>query len=274
MTPPRAAATKKTINELLKDAFSSTHVDAAVKHFRNMVEDYQKSEWADATSKGGKFIEAALKALWVKAGETVPAARAFSAGKIIDQLQQKPASTGMPDTLRLTLPRASRFAYEIASNRGARHDAHEIDANEMDANIVVAVCSWMLSEMVRFSQKNLDLKSAKEIVEGLMRRKFPFTEEIDGRVYTSVGNSAPDVALGILFHIYPEKMSETDLIDSLLRHGFKRKNASTAVSRLKPYVDFHAGELRLRTTGVMKAEKLLAEAPQPKTRKRKRSHRH
>jgi len=35
--------------------------------------------------------------------------------------------------------------------------------------------------MVRFSQKGLDLAAAKDAVEGLMRRKFPLSEEIDGR---------------------------------------------------------------------------------------------
>jgi len=34
--------------------------------------------------------------------------------------------------------------------------------------------------MVRFSQKGLEL-AVKDAVEGLMRRKFPLSEEIDGR---------------------------------------------------------------------------------------------
>ena len=148
---------ERAIDELLKDAFAAKHADAAVMHFRTMVSDYQKSEWADAAAKGGKFVEAVIKAAWVRAGETVPAGKDFKVGVLIDRLQQKPATAGIPDTIKLTIPRACRFAYEIASNRGARHDADEIDANEMDADAIVAVCSWILSEMVRFSQKGLDL---------------------------------------------------------------------------------------------------------------------
>ena len=252
---------EKTVDELLKDAFLGKHADAAVKHFRGMVGDYQKSEWADAAAKGGKLIEAVMKALWVKAGETVPSAKDFSVGTLIDKLQQKPAAAGIPDTVKLTIPRACRFAYEIASNRGARHDAYEIDANEMDAATVVAVCSWILSEMVRFSQKGLDLAEAKAKVEGLMRRKFPLTEEIDGRVYTEVGGSAPETALGILFYIYPKRMPEAEIIESLVRHGYKHHNATVAVQRLRPYVDSDgAGNVRLRNTGLRKAENLVSRA--------------
>jgi CheY-like chemotaxis protein len=45
----------------------------------------------------------------------------------------------LSDSVRLTIPRACRFIYEIASNRGARHDADEVAANEMDANAVTAL---------------------------------------------------------------------------------------------------------------------------------------
>jgi len=259
----------KTVNELLKDAFKPSHVDAAVGHFQKMVADYQKSDWADASAKAGKFIEAVVKALWVCAGETVPKGKQFSVGGIIDGLQQKPAAAGIPDTIKLTIPRACRFAYEVASNRGARHDADEIDANEMDASTVVSLCSWILSEMVRFSQKGLDLAEAKKIVEGLMRRKFPLSEEIDGRIYTQIGHSAPEVAIGVLFEIYPKRMPKDELVRTLKRHEFSDNNANVALVRIKKYVDVDEQDrVRLRNTGVQRVDELISEASQKKARKK------
>src|SRR5260370_17808692 len=99
------------------------------------------------------------------------------AGKILTKIENKMALT---DSLRLTIARACRFVYEIASNRGARHDADEIEANEMDAKAVLALCSWILAEMVSYSQRGTGLDEAKQAVDGLMRRKYPFMEEIDG----------------------------------------------------------------------------------------------
>jgi hypothetical protein len=109
--------------------------------------------------------------------------------------------------------------------------------------------------MVRFSQKGLDLVGAKMVVEGLMLRKFPFTEEIDGRIYTEIGNSAPETALGILFHIYPKRMQEPELVESLRRHGYKAQNASVAVQRIRPFVDVDGNRnFRLRNTGADSCE--------------------
>lgn len=246
------------IDDLLKVLFLPKHAKAAVKHFQSAVSEFHLNKWDNASSKCGKCIEAVLKALWVYVGEAVPAGRHFKAGTIITGLEQKTAS---PDTVRLTIPRACRFAYDIASNRGARHDSDEIDANEMDARSVLAVCAWILSEMVRFSQKGLDTASASAVVEGLMKRRFPFAENIDGRVYADVGESATEVALVILHEIYPKRMSRDDLTEALIRHPFKKSNAQIAVRRMAGLVDDDGtGMIRLRNSGLRKFEELFTES--------------
>ena len=248
---------EESVNELLKNKFEAKHVDAMVRHFREMVSDYQKREWEGANAKAGKFVEATLKLLWRAAGEAVPKGKAFKAGTIMDQIDKK---TILPDSLRITIPRACRFNYEIASNRGARHDADEIEANEMDANAVMALSSWVLAELVSNSQKGLDLSEAKSIVEAIMRRKYPFVEEIDGRVYVDIAGSAREAALLILWHVYPERLSEDALFDLLRRHQYKKANASTAINRIKGVVDNDNGHLRLRALGIREAEKIIERA--------------
>lgn len=245
----------RSVNDLLKDIFASKHVDAAVRHFTQMVEGLELNKWENVSAKGGKFIEATLKGLWVYVGEVVPAGKHFKAGAIITGLEGK---VGHPDSIRLTIPRAARFAYEIASNRGGRHDADEIDANEMDARVVLAVCAWILSEMVRLSQKGHDLTLPTTVVEGLMKRRFPFAESIDGRVYADIGNSATEVALVILYYIYPKRMSREALTATLVRHPFKKANADAAVQRIKGFIDDDGvGMIRLRNSGLRKVEDLF-----------------
>lgn len=244
---------------MLKDEFTGKYVDAAVRHFQGMVGDYQKREWEDSITKGGRFVEAIVKTLWDKAGETVPTGKKFNAGNIIDQLAGK---TVLRDSLRLTIPRACRFVYEIASNRGARHDADEVEANEMDANAVLANCSWVLAEMVRFSQRGLDLAQAKAVVDGVMKRKYPFTEEIEGRVYVDIAKSAREAALLILWHVYPKRVSEEKLMELIQRHGYKQSNALQALTRIAKVVDDDNGNLRLRNLGVRAAEELIDKAAQ------------
>jgi len=247
----------KTINQMLKDKFEVKYADAAVKHFTLMVQDFQKREWEDANAKAGKFVEAVLKAIWRSAGEVVPTGRNFSAGGIMNQVENKMV---LSDSLRLTIPRACRWVYEIASNRGARHDADEIEANEMDANAVVASCSWILAEMVRYSQHGLDLVAAKAIVDSVVKRRYPFIEEIDGRVYVDIADGAREAAILILWHIYPKRIAENDLFEQLRRHQYKKANADMAIKRIQGVVDNDNGNLKLRSIGIQEAEELIEKA--------------
>src|SRR5262249_33546811 len=145
------------------------------------------------------------------------------------------SSGSFDDTIRLTIPRACRFVYDIASNRGGRHDSEEIDPNEMDANISVVNCSWILAEMIRYSQPGaMNVQEAKDIVESLVERKYPLIEEVDGRVYFhGRKKSAPDVALLALVYRHPKRIPMEDLIEIIKRHGFTEPNARIAVKRIK-----------------------------------------
>ncbi len=103
-----------------------------------------------------------------------------------------------------------------------------------------------------------------------MRRKFPLSEEIDGRIYTQIGDSAPEVALGILSAIYPKRMPKDELVRTLRRHEFSDNNANVALGRIKKYVDIdEQSRVRLRNTGVQRVDELISEASQMKAKKRK-----
>jgi len=246
----------RTVEDMLTDAFVAKHVKAAVKHFEELVEEFQLGEWEKAIAKGGKFIEAVLKAVWVKAGEVVPAGKAFKADTIINQLPNKVALTD--DAVRLTVPRACRVIYDIASNRGGRHDPDEVNPNAMDAAVVSANAQWILAELVRHSQKGAaNPDEAAEQVEALTRRRYPFFEEIDGRLYTDIGKSAREVGLMILFYS-GKRIARQELVQAIARHGYSEKNADLAVSRLGGLVDDDGREnLKLRLKGIKDAEKLV-----------------
>jgi len=250
----------RTANVMLKEKFEAKHADAAVRHYTRMIQDFQQREWEDTNAKAGKIVEAVLKAVWHQTGKPVPKGKAFKTDNIINWLANE---TALSDSLRLTIPRACRFIYEIASNRGARHDADEVAANETDANAVTALCSWVLAEMVSYSQRGMDLDEAKAVVDGLMKRKYPFVEEIDGRVYVDIANGAREAALLILYAIFPKRMSEESLARQVGRHGYSDANAAMAVKRIQNKVDDDGhGFLRLRNVGVREAEALIDKAQQ------------
>ena len=250
------------LEQMLQPTFAAKHVKAALRHFQAMTTEFQQGAWEETLGKGGKFVEAALKALYVHVGKTLPAAREFKAGKVMADLEQL-ASGSFDDAIRLTIPRACRFAYDIASNRGARHDPGEIDPNQMDARAVVASAAWTLAEMLRYAQKGgLEPAAVQELVDGLTQRQYPLIEDVDGRVYFHVrGASARDVALLSLWHKHPGRMTEGELIAAVMRHRFKKPNATIAVARLGHLVDRDEHrKLRLLQPGMRLAEQLIASA--------------
>lgn len=262
------------MDALLKPTFAATHVTALLSHHQAMVQEFQQGAWEECISKGGKFVEAVLKALWVHTGNALGPAREFKVDKVINQL---PNCTTFDDSIRLAIPRACRFAYDIASNRGARHDPHEIDPNVMDATAVVAMNVWILGEMVRYAQKgSLKPEEAKALVEALIEKKYPLMEDVEGRPYLHVpGASGRDIALLLLWKQHPKRISHDALVAGVMRHDCTEKNARVSVDRLKGAVDVDSGGLRLLQPGIREAELILdaaqkaADSGRPGKRRRK-----
>jgi hypothetical protein len=263
---------------LLNPTFAATHVTALLNHHQAMVKEFQQGAWEECIGKAGKFVEAVLKALWVHTGNTLGPAREFKVDKVINQL---PNFTTFDDSIRLTIPRACRFAYDIASNRGARHDPNEVDPNVMDATAVVAMNAWILGEMVRYAQKgSVNPAEVKELVDGITEKKYPLIEDVDGKTYFHFGKlSARDVAFLLLWRRHPGRITRADLVEGIKRHGFRDTNADEALSRLSGWVDVDDKKgLRALLPGIQHAEALFAKVqsggglgkPHPRGRKKKR----
>lgn len=238
------------------------HVDSLLRHFESAVDHFRSNKWEDCAAKAGKFVEATLKALAHIASVSAPSGRAFKVDTVVNLLRQTPAGS-IDDAVRIIIPRCCTFIYEIASNRGGRHDPHEVNPNEMDAAAAVANISWVLAEMIRFAQKDaVDLAEAKQLVDSLTERKYPLIERVEGRFYFHKKNkSAVEVALVALDTRHPMRMSRRELIETVRRNGFTEENARMAVSRIAGLVDDDgSGRLRLLAPGRQKAEEIMRDA--------------
>ena len=245
------------VKAILEQKFKKVHVDAILKHFITAKKKYQESDWEGSILKSGKFVEAVTKAFLKFCGKTLPRARNFRAGSFLRNFEQEPIS--IDDTIRIVIPKCCLFIYEIASNRGARHDSDEINPNEIDASATDILNSWILGELIRFSSKrNKNPKEARDLVDALTGKTYPFFEEIDDRFYINIdGLSAEKTATLILYGRYPRSTSEDFLCELVERHGFSSKNAKMAFRRVKYLCDINAKGLKLRGLGRQKAEKIL-----------------
>jgi hypothetical protein len=244
----------------LLQIFPQKHIGAMLRHFAESARAFENSEWESGILKAGKFVESSIKSLSEYAGLKLPNARKFKVSNFVTQLGQLDAAK-FDDSIRLLIPRNCVFVYDIASNRGARHDPDEIDPNKMDAVVVVQNISWVLAEMIRLSHKgSLKPDEAADVVDSLMEKRYPDIEEIDGRLYVNRdGLSATDISLLLLERKYPARFNREELINTLLRNSVKRNNAKVAVSRIQKYTDDDGqGNLKLRGNGREKAAQIHA----------------
>jgi len=119
---------KTAIAEILQKKFDARHAHASVQYFIEATDKYAVGDAEGVALKAGKFVEAVTKALMVFCQRQLPAnTRQFKAGNELRNLE--PLAT-FPDTVRLVIPKASIFVYEVVNNRGGRHDSTDINANE------------------------------------------------------------------------------------------------------------------------------------------------
>src|SRR5260370_21703389 len=104
-----------------------------------------------AEVEGGRFCEAAFRILeQASTGKFTPIGKQLESEKLIRQLENQ---TALGDSLRLHIPRALRFVYDIRNKRDAAHLADGIDPNLQDSTIVCSILYWIFAELVRLYHK-------------------------------------------------------------------------------------------------------------------------
>lgn len=240
--------------------FDRSKASTLVGYFSGSIQKLEEGDWENSLVKSGKFVEATIKLLWTFAEKTLPKAKEFKAGvyaqKIINEVS---AAEITSEGVRLQIPRACIFLYDITSNRGGRHDSDEFDPNEMDAITASALCSWILAELVRFCASNgLSPDEARKVVGSVIERRYPIFEEIEGRIYVDneKHKSALQCALMILYKKFPERMNRNELAEAVKRHRYGK--SALKFERLAPFVDSdNSGNMLLRATGRKKVEQIL-----------------
>jgi hypothetical protein len=119
-------------------------------------------------------------------------------------LEGKPAVPNLvgDKSLRVFIPRALVFLYDVRNQRGVGHIGGDVDANAMDASAVVAMASWVIAELVRIFHQ-VSTKEAQDTVEALVERKTPLIWEVEAGGTKRVlvpGMKTKDQVLLLLHH--------------------------------------------------------------------------
>ena len=206
--------------------------------------------------EGGRFCEAAFRLLeQVTTGSYTALGQTLDTDKLIRTLAGI-AKGKYPDSIRIHIPRSLRIVYDIRNNRDAAHLADGIDPNLQDSTLVVGVLDWVLAEMVRLYH-GVTPDEAQSIIEGLVSRKAPAVEDINGFLKVLRPDlKVSEYALLILYEV-GKAGAEYAQIEMWVQPPM-RKNLRRAIHRLEhdnAMIHQDGGRYILTRLGILEVEK-------------------
>jgi hypothetical protein len=213
---PRPAATVAALPAVTPATALAT-VPAALRNplfaaFNEIATNFAAHKWEPSELNGGKLCETAYTILRSHVdGKWAPKP---SKPKDLKQscldLELIPKAA-FPQSVRVTTPRLLMALYEIRNNRGVGHVGGDVDANHMDATLVLSGAKWVMAELVRIFH-NVTTAEATEVVDALVERAVPTVWTIGDRRRVLVpGMSMKDQTL-LLLYGPAGWVSEADLV--------------------------------------------------------------
>lgn len=153
-----------------------------IESYRNITRNFIERRWEPSELNGGKFAEVAYTIVNATVnGGTYPAKASKPKNMAVAcrTLEGQPATTVVGDkSLRVYIPRALVYLYDVRNQRGVGHVGGDVDPNAMDASAVVAMASWVMAELVRIFH-GVSTKEAQATVDALVERKTPLIWEVE-----------------------------------------------------------------------------------------------
>jgi hypothetical protein len=147
--------------------------------FSKITRNYRECRWEAAELDGGRLCEVGYTILDGYTRGGAYAATASKPGNFPMSCRALETRSGYPDSARLTIPKILVALYDVRNRRGVGHVGGDVDANHMDAELVLAMSKWIVAELVRLFH-SIDLKAATDVVDALVDRTLPVIWEVDG----------------------------------------------------------------------------------------------
>lgn len=244
------------IRKALLSKFDAKLVDELLECYKEQKRNLLLGNLRPNEVEGGRFAEAAFRLLQSFAGFPVTAiGQSLDTERVIRDLQNIPAARGIPDSVRIHIPRALRVVYDIRNNRDAAHLADGIDPNLQDSTLVSAILDWILAELVRLAH-GVSPEEAFSLVKSIMARRIPAVEDIEGVLKTLRPSLGPgDRVLLILYHRADSGADEAE-ISARLKPS-QRRNLKRTLRQLEHDKDLIVavkGRFRITRRGILEIE--------------------
>ncbi len=197
--------------------------------YNEIQKNYRESRWEPSELNGGKLCEIIYTIIKGYADGRYPAQPSKPRNMVLACQNMESEAPSLPRSIRIQIPRLIMALYEIRNNRGVGHSSGDVNPNHMDANAVLYISKWLMSELVRIFH-NVDTIQATEIIDSIVERKFSIIWEVNGsKRILDLSLTMKDKTLVLLYHS-KNSVNESDLIvwlehsnPSILRRDVFRK---------------------------------------------------
>ncbi len=212
---------------------SSEIVEEIFIHYVAMKRAYLVQDWEKCLVRGGKLGEAVMRALhFIRTGTFI---KTISVESETNDIAKQ---TGLPESVRLLIPRAVRILYDHRSKRGGAHAS--FDPQHMDCSMVISVADWVLAELVRLYCAD-NAEDASKFVIGIISRSVPYIEQIDGDfVVLQKGLTARQEIGRILYSRYPFRTTTNELKKWVPNHS--EANVSMTIINMRKDKHVHSND--------------------------------
>jgi hypothetical protein len=239
--------------------------DALLNCYQEIVSNYLERRWEPSELNGGKFCEAVYSIIDGAVKGSFPAKASkprdmLEACRALEKVPADPNRVG-DRSLRVTIPRKLPVLYEIRNNRGVGHLGGDVDANHMDAEVVLSMASWITAELVRIFH-DVTTHEARETIDALVERKSPVIWEVEGvKRVLDAGMSVKNQVLTLLHHStgWVQVTALVKWVDYSNASMF-RSSVLTPLHKVR-LIEFDAetGRARISPRGAKEVEELLTE---------------
>jgi len=142
-----------------------------IAEYQSIVQNFLEHRWLPSELSGGRFSEVVYTILDGHA-KSAYASSPKKPGNFKDACTKLESNSGVPRSFQILIPRLLPALYEIRNNRSVGHVGGDVDPNHMDSAAVLAMCNWVMCELVRVYH-NLPTTDAQKIVDSLAEMRIP-----------------------------------------------------------------------------------------------------
>ena len=221
--------------------------------FSKLRDRFAKQDWEPGQLNGGKFAEAVFRVVeWHDTGSFTPLGSQIDRTKIVNSVQH---NTSLSDSLRLQIPQIASTIADVRNKRDVGHLSGDVEVNGMDAQLVMASASWLLAEIVRL-ETGSSPEEAQELIDGLVERRVPIIEEIDGSpVVLNTDLPAMDRAFISLYKRHPNRIPVRTLAEWISYKNESRFRKLLEAQERIAMVNMNGQGVRLTIKGVGHVER-------------------